>query len=46
MAGFDAAPVESQVCGSMLAEIGNDVRAELNTLRGEMDELFGAAPLK
>jgi WXG100 family type VII secretion target len=42
MADFDAAPVELQMCGSALAEISNDLSAELNTLRTEIDGLLGS----
>jgi WXG100 family type VII secretion target len=38
--GFEAVPVELQVCGSMVTEIGDELRTELNTLRMEMDALF------
>lgn len=41
MNGFDATPVELQVCGSMLAQISKDVHAELRVLQREMDALFG-----
>jgi WXG100 family type VII secretion target len=42
MTGFDAAPIELQVCGSMLTEISNELRTEIGTLRTEMDALFSA----
>lgn len=42
MTGFDAAPVELQVCGSALTEIGDELRTELDRLKSEMDELFAA----
>ena len=42
MTGFDAAPVELQMCGSALTEIGDEVRTELDRLKSEMDELFTA----
>jgi WXG100 family type VII secretion target len=38
--GFDATPVELQVCGSMLAQISGELRAELDVLQGEMDGLL------
>jgi uncharacterized protein YukE len=38
--GFDAAPVELQVCGSMLGQIGEDLHAEMGVLRREMDALL------
>jgi WXG100 family type VII secretion target len=40
MSGFDATPVELQVCGSMLADISDELHGELTTLRAEMDGLF------
>lgn len=42
MTGFDAAPIELQVCGSMLTDISDELRTELTTLRTEMDALFSA----
>lgn len=42
MAGFDAAPVQLQVCGSALRQIGQDVRTEMRMLQSEMDALLGA----
>ncbi|HEV7651441.1 MAG TPA: WXG100 family type VII secretion target [Actinophytocola sp.] len=42
MDGFDATPAELQICGSMLAQIGDDIRTELTTLQGEMDALLGS----
>lgn len=41
-AGFEATPVELQVCGSMLTEINNELRSELKVLRSEMDDLFSS----
>lgn len=41
MSGFDAAPEELQACGARLAQISDDVRAEMHTLIGEMDALLG-----
>jgi WXG100 family type VII secretion target len=38
--GFDATPVELHVCGSMLTQIGNEVRAEMRVLQREMDALM------
>jgi WXG100 family type VII secretion target len=38
--GFDAAPVELQVCGSMLGQIGNDLHTEMGVLQREMDALL------
>ncbi len=40
MDGFDAAPVELQVCGSMLGQIGEDLRTEMGVLQREMDVLL------
>jgi WXG100 family type VII secretion target len=42
VAGFDATPVDLQLCGSNLTEISNGLTAELNNLRSEMDGLFAA----
>jgi WXG100 family type VII secretion target len=39
--GFDATPVELQVCGSMLTQISQDVRTEMRVLQQEMDALLG-----
>lgn len=39
--GFDAAPVELQVCGEMLGQIGGDLRIEMGVLQREMDALLG-----
>lgn len=38
--GFDASPVELQVCGSLLRQIGDDLRAEMGVLQREMDGLL------
>lgn len=38
--GFEATPVELQVCGSTLAQISQDVRAEMRVLQQEMDALL------
>lgn len=38
--GFDAAPVELQVCGSMLGQISEDLRTEMGVLQREMDALL------
>lgn len=38
--GFDASPVELQVCGSMLRQIGDDLRTEMGVLQREMDDLL------
>lgn len=38
--GFDAAPVELQVCGSMLGQIGKDLHTEMGVLQREMDALL------
>jgi WXG100 family type VII secretion target len=38
--GFNATPVELQVCGSMLTQIGDEVRAEMSVLQREMDALM------
>lgn len=40
MNGFDATPVELQMCGSMLAQISADVRDQMNALQAEADALF------
>lgn len=40
MDGFAAAPVELQVCGSMLGQIGADLRIEMGALQREMDALL------
>ena len=40
MDGFDAEPVELQVCGSMLGQIGEDLRTEMGVLQREMDALL------
>lgn len=40
MDGFDAAPVELQVCGSMLGQIGKDLHTEMGMLQREMDALL------
>ena len=40
MDGFDAAPVELRVCGSMLGQIGEDLHTEMGVLRREMDALL------
>jgi WXG100 family type VII secretion target len=42
MDGYDATPVELQICGSRLAQIGDDIRSELTTLQTEMDALFSS----
>ncbi len=42
MDGFDATPVELQVCGSMLAQISQDVHGEMRVLQQEMDALLGS----
>ena len=39
--GFDATPVELQVCGSMLTQTGQDLRTEMQALQQEMDALLG-----
>lgn len=41
MDGFDAAPVELQVCGSMLRQIGKDLHTEMGVLQRDMDALLG-----
>jgi ESAT-6 family protein len=38
--GFDAAPVELQVCGSMLGQIGADLHTEMGVLQQDMDALL------
>lgn len=38
--GFDAAPVELQVCGSMLGQISGDLHTEMDVLRRGMDALL------
>jgi WXG100 family type VII secretion target len=38
--GFDAAPVELQVCGSMLGQISEDLRTEMGVLQREIDGLL------
>jgi WXG100 family type VII secretion target len=38
--GFDAAPVELQVCGSMLGQISEDLHTEMGALQREMDALL------
>lgn len=40
MDGFDAAPVELQVCGSMLEQIGEDLHTEMGVLQRDMDALL------
>lgn len=42
MGDFEATPVELQVCGSMLTNIGDEIHDELGVLRTEMDGLFSA----
>jgi WXG100 family type VII secretion target len=42
MTGFDATPIELQVCGSMLTDVSDELRTELAALRNEMDSLFSA----
>lgn len=38
--GFDAAPAELQLCGSMLGQIGEELRTEMGVLQREMDALL------
>ena len=40
MSGFDATPVELQVCGSLLAQISTNVRDQMGALQAEADALF------
>jgi WXG100 family type VII secretion target len=40
--GFDAAPVELQVCGSTLAQISDELHTELNVLQADMDGLLSS----
>lgn len=40
MTAFGAEPVELQICASRVAEISDELRTELNTVRTEMDALF------
>lgn len=40
MAGFDITPVELRVCGSMLAQVSEDLRIDLSVLTREMDSLL------
>lgn len=40
MDGFTVAPVELQVCGSMLGRIGDELRTEMAVLHHAMDELL------
>ena len=40
MDGFAAAPVELQVCGLMLEQLGEDLHTEMSVLRQEMDALL------
>jgi WXG100 family type VII secretion target len=41
MVGFDATPVELQVCGSMLSQIKDEVDNQVRVLRGEVEALIG-----
>jgi len=38
--GFDATPVELQICGAMLADLSGEIHDKLSVLRGEMDALL------
>jgi WXG100 family type VII secretion target len=38
--GFDAEPVELQVCGSMLGQIHEDLHTEIDVLQRDMDALL------
>jgi WXG100 family type VII secretion target len=38
--GFDATPVELQVCGSMLADISREVHDKVRILKTEVDDLL------
>lgn len=40
LTGFDAAPVELQVCGRMLRHISDEVRTQMRVLDREVDDLF------
>jgi WXG100 family type VII secretion target len=40
LTGFDAAPVELQVCGGMLRHISDEVRTQMRVLEREMTDLF------
>jgi WXG100 family type VII secretion target len=42
VSGFDATPIELRVCGTMLADISREVRAEMDVVQGEMDALLGS----
>jgi WXG100 family type VII secretion target len=39
--GFDATPVELQVCGAMLADLSQEVRTKMGVLEGEVEGLLG-----
>jgi ESAT-6 family protein len=40
LTGFDAVPVELQVCGGMLRHISDEVRTQMRVLEREIDDLF------
>lgn len=42
MAGFEVVSVELRWCGSMLSQLGAEVREQLSSVAGEVDGLLGA----